>query len=99
LAQGLTAFTAFWLQAAPQHAQNAARLDMAQKSRSLVDETTSESQEAAIDVAAAVQVEAVVDLQIVHTRPSVFVFISALVRYWPKFGIFLTDESSLLDAH
>lgn len=80
LAQGLTAFTAFWAQAAPHHAQNAARLDMAQKSRDLVDEVTSGTHEAALDVAAAVQVEAVVDLQILHTRPHVFVFISALVR-------------------
>jgi mediator of RNA polymerase II transcription subunit 5 len=92
LAHGLTSFIQFWSTAAPQHAQDAARLDMAQKNRGLIDDTTTESQEAALDVAAAMQIEAVVDLQMVHSRPHVFVFINALLTGCP-----LTDESVIMN--
>lgn len=91
LAQGLTSFTQFWSTAAPQHAQTAARLDLAQKNRGLIDEAASESQDAALDVAAAMQVESVADMPMVHTRPHVFILVNALLTGCP-----LTDESMMM---
>ena len=91
LAQNLTSFVQFWSTAAPQHTQTAARLDLAQKNRGLIDETAAETQETALDVATAMQVESVVDMQMVHTRPHVFVLINALLTGCP-----LTDESMMM---
>jgi mediator of RNA polymerase II transcription subunit 5 len=92
LAHSLTSFVQFWSTAAPQHAQGVARLEMAQKSRGLIDEPTTESHEAALDLAATMQVEAVIDMQMVHVRPHVFVFVSALLTGCP-----LTDESMMMN--
>jgi mediator of RNA polymerase II transcription subunit 5 len=91
LAQALTSFLQFWLTAAPQHAQNIARLDLAQKNRGLIDETHTDPQDGGLDVAAAMQVEAVVDLPLLHTRPHAFVFVNALLTGCP-----LTDESMIM---
>jgi mediator of RNA polymerase II transcription subunit 5 len=91
LAQALTSFVQFWSTAAPQHAQSVARLDLAQKTRALVDAPTVASHDAALDVAAAMQIDSVVDMQTIHTRPHVFVFINALLTGCP-----LTDESLMM---
>ncbi|KIW05199.1 uncharacterized protein PV09_03743 [Verruconis gallopava] len=92
LAQGLTSFVQFWATAAPQHAANAARLDSAQKNRGLVEDSETEPQDAALDVATAMQIEAIVDMQMVHTRPHTFVFLNALLTGCP-----LTDESMMMN--
>jgi mediator of RNA polymerase II transcription subunit 5 len=76
----LSSFIPYWTHASPQHAQNSARLELAQTNRSLVDKTEHVTlEEGAMDVTAALQVDAVLDLPVVHTRPGVFLFISALV--------------------
>ena len=46
-----------------------------------MDEATNESHEAALEATAALQVNAVEDLQIMHTRPSIFIFVNALVSF------------------
>jgi hypothetical protein len=40
-----------------------------------------------MDVTAALQIEAVLDLPILHTRPGIFVFISALVSHHPMVNL------------
>lgn len=76
----------YWTHASPQHVQNATRLETGQRNRSLVDDTlNAESQEGTLDVAAALQLQAVVDLPIARCRPSIFVFINSLVRNSPRF--------------
>lgn len=91
LTQALTSFVQFWSTAAPQHAQSVARLDLARKTRALIEEATVASQDAALDVAAAMQIDSVVDMQKIYTRPHVFVFINALLTGCP-----LTDESLMM---
>lgn len=76
----------YWTHASPQYVENATRLEAGQRSRSLVDDTlNAESQEGTLDVAAALQLQAVVDLPIVRCRPGIFVFINSLVRIPSRF--------------
>ena len=81
LSHALTLFIPYWAQTSPQHAQNVTRLDDAQKQQSLVEDISKTgSDENALDVAAAVQVGAVLDLPLMHTRASLFLFLNSLVR-------------------
>ncbi|KAE9961818.1 hypothetical protein EG328_001548 [Venturia inaequalis] len=92
LSHALTAFVPYWTHASPQHVQNATRLETGQRSRSLVDDTlNAESQEGTLDVAAALQLQAVVDLSIARCRPSIFAFINSLLVGCP-----LTDDSMMM---
>lgn len=71
----------YWTHASPNHVQSATRLETGQRNLSLVDDTLNpESHEGTLDVAAALQLQAVVDLPIIRCRPSTFVFINSLVR-------------------
>jgi mediator of RNA polymerase II transcription subunit 5 len=84
LSRALSSFIPYWTHASPQHVQNSARLELAQTSRSLVDKSEhAASQDGTMDVTAALQVDAVLDLPLIHTRPGIFLFISALVSHWP----------------
>lgn len=80
LAHALTVFVPFWAQTSPQHAQNIARLEDVQKHHSLVEELSkTSSDDNAMDVAAAMQVEAIIDLTLMHTRAALFIFLNSLV--------------------
>jgi len=79
LAHALTVFVPFWAQTS-QHTQNIARLEDAQKHHSLVEELSKTgSDDSTMDVAAAMQVEAVIDLTLMHTRAALFIFLNSLV--------------------
>ncbi|KAF2399114.1 Med5-domain-containing protein [Trichodelitschia bisporula] len=92
LSQALSSFVAYWGHVSPQHPQNANRLDMSQKQRGLTDEgLDGSSSQTALDVAAAIQVESVIDLPSMYTRAGVFIFLSSLLSAYP-----LTDDSMML---
>ncbi|QDS76596.1 hypothetical protein FKW77_007518 [Venturia effusa] len=92
LSHALTAFVPYWTHASPQHVQNATRLETDQRNRSLIDDAlNAESQEGTLDVAAALQLQAVVDLPILVGCPLTddSTMMSYLhVRYGPELGTF-----------
>jgi mediator of RNA polymerase II transcription subunit 5 len=97
LSLALSSFIPYWTHASPQHVQNSARLELAQTNRSLVDKTQIvPSQDGTMDVTAALQIDAVLDHPEIHTRPGIFVFISALVSNQPQGGLVHADICSSL---
>jgi len=95
LAHALTVFIPFWAQTSPQHAQNISRLEDAQKHHSLVEEIPKMgADDSTMDVAAAVQIEAVLDLPFMHTRAALFIFLNSLVGNAILFCPINADNSS-----
>jgi hypothetical protein len=60
--------------------QSAERLAIAFKSRLVLEDKTHQQSEISLEVTAALQIEAVPDLPIVHARASMFIFLNSLVR-------------------
>lgn len=88
MSHALTLFIHYWAQASSQNAQHVNRLDDAQKQQSLVEDISKTgSDENALVVAAAVQVETVLDLPLMHTRASLFLFLNSLVRHQFTLGV------------
>jgi hypothetical protein len=99
LAEALSQFIPCWTQCStPTSAQNINRLMMALQSRTVLEERVQEpSNDAEIDAVAALQVDNISDIAIVHSRPSVFIFLSTLVREQHMLQSCTNRHSSLLD--
>ncbi|KAF2100783.1 Med5-domain-containing protein [Rhizodiscina lignyota] len=91
ISRALTAFVPLWAQLSP---QSAARLESVQKNLGIIEEKSASkgSQGDGLDVAAALQIDAVMDLPEIRTRAHLYVFVSALSVSRP-----LTDESLILN--
>jgi hypothetical protein len=63
--------------------QSAERLAIAFKSRPALEDKTHQPSEMSLEVTAALQIEAIPNLPIVHARASMFIFLNSLVREWP----------------
>lgn len=96
LAHSLTIFVPFWAQNSPQHAQNASRLELVQKHHSLIEDTPKGGvDESGLDVAAAMQIEAVLEIALMHTRAALFLFLNSLVC--DPITLRVTDLTTIVD--
>lgn len=91
ISQALSAFIPLWAQLSLQPAN---RLEALQKQLTLVEQKaeTKDKQEEGLDVAAALQIEAVANLVPIQTRAHLYVFVTAM-----SVGCPLTDETLILN--